>query len=65
MRDFFCPQDDIGVLYKIIEKMKKSKEGLAMAPEQTNTYMRAFAGWQRINPTTKLGRPPPGKESNG
>ena len=30
-----------------------------MAFEQTNTYMRAFAGWQKINPGTKLGRPLP------
>ena len=30
-----------------------------MAHEQTNAYMRAFAGWQKINPSTKLGRPLP------
>ena len=52
-------QEDIGMLYKIIEKMKKGKAALAMAPEQSNTYMRAFAGWQRVNPSTRLGRPPP------
>ena len=39
--------------------MKKNREAIGMAPEQTNTYMRAFGGWQRINPSTKLGRPPP------
>ena len=39
--------------------MKKSREAIAMSPEQSNTYMRAFGGWQRINPSTKLGRPPP------
>ena len=33
-----------------------------MAPEQTKTYMQAFSGWQRLNPKTKLGRPPPGKK---
>ncbi len=42
----------------MIEELKKSKEAIAMAPEQTNTYMRAFAGWQKVNPSTKLGRPP-------
>lgn len=54
-------QDDIGVLYNIIEKMRdaKSGEAIAVAPEQTNTYMRAFASWQRLYPATKLGRPPP------
>ncbi len=30
-----------------------------MAPEQTKTYMQAFSAWQRLNPSTKLGRPPP------
>lgn len=30
-----------------------------MAPEQTKAYMLAFSGWQRLNPKTKLGRPPP------
>ena len=52
-------QDNIGHLHRIIEKMKRSKAGIAMSPEQSNTYMRAFSGWQRINPSTKLGRPPP------
>ena len=32
---------------------------LAMAPEQTLKYRRAFSGWQNRNPSTKLGRPPP------
>lgn len=53
-------QDDIGFLFQTLNTMKKkSKAALGLAPEQTNTYMRAFAGWQRVNPTTKLGRPPP------
>jgi hypothetical protein len=52
-------QDNIGYLYPILQKMKKSKEGLALAPEQSKTYMQAFASWQRMNPSTKLGRPPP------
>jgi len=52
-------QDNIGHLYNVIKKMKRGKEAIAMAPEQTKTYMQAFAGWQRLNPKTKLGRPPP------
>ena len=42
-----------------MDKLKKVKQGFAMAHEQTNAYMRAFAGWQKINPGTKLGRPLP------
>ena len=30
-----------------------------MAPEQTKAYMQAFSSWQRMNPSTKIGRPPP------
>jgi hypothetical protein len=30
-----------------------------MAPEQTKTYMVAFSAWQKMNPSTKIGRPPP------
>ena len=30
-----------------------------MANEQTNLYAKSFAGWQKINPSTKLGRPLP------
>lgn len=30
-----------------------------MVQEQTNAYMQAFAGWQQMNPSTKIGRPPP------
>lgn len=52
-------QDNIGYLYPILEKMKRSKEGIAMAPEQTKQYMQAFAAWQKMNPSTKIGRPPP------
>eukprot|EP00094_Tigriopus_californicus_P007508 TCALIF_07228-PA protein Name:"Similar to Xxylt1 Xyloside xylosyltransferase 1 (Mus musculus)" AED:0.37 eAED:0.42 QI:0/0/0/0.33/0.5/0.66/3/0/403 len=53
-------QDDIGFLFQTLNTMKKkSKAALGLAPEQTNTYMRSFAGWQRVNPTTRLGRPPP------
>lgn len=52
-------QDNIGYLYSILEKMKRSKEGIAMAPEQTRIYMQAFATWQKMNPSTKIGRPPP------
>ena len=32
---------------------------IAMAPEQTKTYMVAFSQWQKMNPSTKIGRPPP------
>ena len=39
--------------------MKKLKQGFAMANEQTNLYAKSFAGWQKINPSTKLGRPLP------
>ena len=56
-------QDNIGHLYNVIKKMKRGKEAIAMAPEQTKTYMQAFSGWQRLNPKTKLGRPPPGKQN--
>jgi len=52
-------QDNIGYLYPVIEKLKRSKEGIAMAPEQTKTYMQSFAAWQKMNPSTKIGRPPP------
>ena len=53
-------QDDIGKLWNVFRKMRATeKEAIAMAPEQTNLYMRAFAGWQRVNPTTRLGKPPP------
>ena len=52
-------QDNIGYLYPMLEKLKRSKSGIAMAPEQTKTYMRAFAAWQKMNPSTKIGRPPP------
>ena len=55
-------QDDIGLLYNVIEKMramKQPKAAISAAPEQTNTYMRAFASWQRVNPSTRLGKPPP------
>jgi len=52
-------QDNIGYLYPIMEKLKRSKEGIAMAPEQTKTYMQAFSSWQKMNPSTKIGRPPP------
>lgn len=30
-----------------------------MAPEQTEIYSKAFKDWQELNPTTKLGKPPP------
>jgi len=52
-------QADIGLLYNEVDKLKKLKQGVAVAHEQTNAYMRAFSGWQKINPGTKLGRPPP------
>jgi len=52
-------QDNIGLLYPILEKVKRSKAGIAMAPEQTKAYMQAFAAWQKMNPSTKIGRPPP------
>jgi len=52
-------QDNIGYIYPLLEKLKRSKAGIAMAPEQTKTYMRAFATWQKMNPSTKIGRPPP------
>lgn len=52
-------QADIGLLYNEIDKLKKAKQGFALAHEQTNAYMRAFSGWQKINPGTKLGRPLP------
>jgi len=52
-------QDNIGFLYPVLEKLKRSKEGIAMAPEQTKTYMVAFSSWQKMNPSTKIGRPPP------
>ena len=52
-------QEDVGMLYKVLENMRKTKAAIAMAPEQSNTYMRAFAGWQRVHQATKLGRPPP------
>ena len=53
--------DDIGKLYNVFKKMQGTggKEAIAMAAEQTNLYMRAFAGWQRVNPSTRLGKPPP------
>lgn len=52
-------QDNIGLLYPSLEKLKRSKHGIAMVPEQSKTYMRAFAQWQKVNPSTKIGRPPP------
>lgn len=53
-------QDDIGALFHVlVEVMGPTSAALAVAPEQTNLYMRAFSTWQRINPTTRLGRPPP------
>ena len=52
-------QDDIGLLYtKVVKLQEDKKAAIGLAPEQTNTYMRAFSSWQRINPTTKLGKPP-------
>ena len=52
--------DDIGKLYNVFKKMQGTgREAIAMAAEQTNLYMRAFAGWQRVNPSTRLGKPPP------
>lgn len=51
-------QDNIGLLYKVIQQLKReSKAGLAMVLEQSNRYMRSFGTWQRIHPSTKLGRP--------
>ena len=49
-------QDNIGLLYPILEKLKRSKAGIAMAPEQTKNYMQAFAAWQKMNPSTKIGK---------
>ena len=51
-------QDDIGKLWSVLRKMKES-ECVAAAPEQSNAYLRAFAGWHRVNPSTRLGKPPP------
>ena len=48
--------------FRLIEQSlfsRRSKEGIAMAPEQTKTYMQAFSSWQKMNPSTKIGRPPP------
>ena len=57
--EFYFPflvfQDNIGLLYPILEKVKRSKAGIAMAPEQTKAYMQAFAAWQKMNPSTKIG----------
>ena len=52
-------QDNIGYIFPTLEKLKRSKEGIAMAPEQSKTYMQAFSAWQKMNPSTKIGRPPP------
>jgi len=52
-------QSDVGILYNEVDKLKKLKQGFAMANEQTNLYAKSFAGWQKINPSTKLGRPLP------
>lgn len=52
-------QDNIGLIYPVLEKVKRSKAGIAMAPEQSKAYMQAFNAWQRMNPSTKIGRPPP------
>merc|ERR1712029_512079 len=52
-------QDNIGLLWPVIEKLKRSKAGVALAPEQSRTYGSAFAAWQKMNPSTKIGRPPP------
>ncbi len=55
-------QDDVGHLWTAAQKMGESREGrqaIAMAPEQTSVYMRAFAGWNKLNPSTRLGKPPP------
>ena len=47
-------QDNIGKLWNVLRKMRSTeREAIAAAPEQTNLYMRAFAGWQRVNPTTR------------
>ena len=52
--------DDVGKLWNVFKKMRATdKEAIALAPEQTSLYMRAFAGWQRVNPTTRHGKPPP------
>ncbi|XP_040567139.1 uncharacterized protein [Lepeophtheirus salmonis] len=51
-------QDDIGMLYHTMKKLNISHEGIAAVFEQSSRYMRSFGTWQRINPTTKLGRPP-------
>ena len=51
-------QDDIGKLWNVLKKTRSTeREAIAAAPEQTNLYMRAFAGWQRVNPTTRCGLP--------
>ena len=51
-------QDNIGKLWNVLRKMRSTeREAIAAAPEQTNLYMRAFAGWQRVNPTTRQGSP--------
>ena len=47
------------------DKMKRSREAFGVAPEQSNKYMRAFGGWQRLNPSTKLGKPPTTEEGGG
>ena len=46
-------------MYRVLDRMRREKQAFGLAPEQTNLYMRAFGGWQRVNPSTKLGRPPP------
>ena len=51
-------QDNIGLLWPVIEKLKRSKAGVALAPEQSRTYGSAFAAWQKMNPSTKLGNEP-------
>lgn len=54
-------QDDVGHLWRVVQKLRESgnREALAMAPEQTNHYLRAFAAWNKMNPSTKLGKPLP------
>ena len=49
-------QDNIGLIYPVLEKVKRSKAGIAMAPEQSKAYMQAFNAWQRMNPSTKIGK---------
>ncbi len=43
-----CFQDNIGHLYNVIKKMKRGKEAIAMAPEQTKTYMQVPKSWIEV-----------------